>query len=43
MLAALKNRHSSDQRRLVAVDALDEAAAAGRHVVDELGAVQPQA
>ena len=34
---------SGDERRLVAVDALHEAAAAGRHVVDELGLVRAAA
>src|SRR5712692_829445 len=43
MRAALEDRRPRDQRRLVAVDPLHEAAAAGGHVVDELGLVEPQA
>src|SRR6516165_6710580 len=40
--AALENRLTRDQRHLIAVDALHEPAAACRHVVHELGLVQPQ-
>src|SRR4051812_27742366 len=36
VLAALEDRRAGDDRRFVALDALHEAAAAGRHVVDEL-------
>src|SRR2546426_2049156 len=43
VLALLEDRRSGDERRLVAVDALHEAAAAGRHVVHEFRLVEPQA
>jgi hypothetical protein len=43
VLAALENRSSGDESGLVTLDTLDEAATAGRHVVDQLGLVEPQA
>src|ERR1700676_4048307 len=43
VLAALEYRSSGDERGLVALDTLHEAATAGRHVVDQLGLVEPQA
>src|SRR5262245_41320658 len=43
VLTALEDRSASNKRRFVAIDALHEAAAAGRHVVDQLGLVEPQA
>src|SRR6187402_3435055 len=38
--ALLEDRRAGDQRRLVSLDPLDEAAAACRHVMDELRLVQ---
>ena len=43
VLAALKDRSPGDERGLIPVDTLHEAAAARRHVVDQLGLVEPQA
>src|SRR6266699_2786940 len=43
VLAVLEDRRAGDQRRLVALDALNEAPAVGRHVVNQFGLVQPQA
>ena len=43
VLAALENRNSGDESGLVALDTLDEAATARRHVVDQLGLIEPQA
>src|ERR1041385_8343517 len=37
VLAALEDRRPGDERRLVALDALDKAPAVGRHVVDQFG------
>src|SRR5439155_11319021 len=42
VLAALEDRRASDQRRLVPLDALNEAPAIGRHVVHQLRLVQLQ-
>src|ERR1700676_963630 len=42
VLAALEYRSSGDERGLVALDTLHEAATAGRHVVDQLGLVEPK-
>ena len=43
VLAALEYRSTGDKSGLVALDTLHEAATAGRHVVDQLGLVEPQA
>ena len=43
MLASLEDRNAGRNRRFIAVDALHETAAAGRHVVHELRLVQLQA
>src|SRR5215470_2998968 len=43
MLATLEDGNACRQRGFVAVDALHEAPAAGRHVVDQLRLMQPQA
>src|SRR5690349_20486603 len=42
MLAALEDRRAGDERRLVAVDPLDESPAVRRHVVHELGLLHLQ-
>ena len=42
MLAALENRRAGDDCRLVAFYVLHETPAIGRHVMDDLGLVQPQ-
>jgi len=43
VLTALEDWDSGDKRGLVAIHALHEAAAAGRHVVDQFGLEEPQA